>query len=120
MSGAQRVHDVPLLVKQCQDKQIPANDLKAYVDAFRYGAFPHAGGGIGLEVPPFLSKPLVRSVVGSVSKLFLSGVWFQRKLFSAPLAFAKASRAHAMCTHAARQVSLRQGLTRACACVRVC
>lgn len=23
--------------------------IKAYVDAFRYGAPPHAGGGIGLE-----------------------------------------------------------------------
>ena len=25
-------------------------ELKSYIDAFRYGAFPHAGGGIGCEV----------------------------------------------------------------------
>eukprot|EP00286_Rhodomonas_abbreviata_P004187 CAMPEP_0181343870 /NCGR_PEP_ID=MMETSP1101-20121128/31844_1 /TAXON_ID=46948 /ORGANISM="Rhodomonas abbreviata, Strain Caron Lab Isolate" /LENGTH=587 /DNA_ID=CAMNT_0023455583 /DNA_START=20 /DNA_END=1783 /DNA_ORIENTATION=- len=49
MSGAQRVHDVPLLCKQCEAKGVPPSQLTAYIDAFRYGAFPHAGGGIGLE-----------------------------------------------------------------------
>ena len=49
MSGAQRVHDVELLKKQCVMKGVDPAEIKGYVDAFRYGAPPHAGGGIGLE-----------------------------------------------------------------------
>jgi aspartyl/asparaginyl-tRNA synthetase len=48
-AGAQRVHDVELLKQQCRDKGVDPAQLTAYVDAFRYGAPPHAGGGIGLE-----------------------------------------------------------------------
>mmetsp|Transcript_39496 Transcript_39496/g.61587 ORF Transcript_39496/g.61587 Transcript_39496/m.61587 type:complete len:204 (+) Transcript_39496:104-715(+) len=64
MSGAQRVHDVDLLVKQCGDKGVPPEQLKDYIDAFRYGAFPHAGGGIGMErvVMLFLGLGDVRKV----------------------------------------------------------
>ncbi|KAK8185086.1 aspartyl-tRNA synthetase-like protein [Phyllosticta capitalensis] len=53
MSGAQRVHDPELLVKRCTAMDPPVNPdgpgLKDYVDAFRYGCPPHAGGGFGLE-----------------------------------------------------------------------
>ena len=49
MSGAQRVHDIELLKKQCVMKGVDPEEIKPYVDAFRYGAPPHAGGGIGLE-----------------------------------------------------------------------
>jgi aspartyl/asparaginyl-tRNA synthetase len=49
MSGAQRVHDIELLKKQCVMKGVDPEEIKTYVDAFRYGAPPHAGGGIGLE-----------------------------------------------------------------------
>ena len=48
-AGAQRVHDLELLKKQCVDKGVDPAQLAAYIDAFRYGAPPHAGGGIGLE-----------------------------------------------------------------------
>ena len=36
--------------------------IQAYVDSFKYGAFPHAGGGIGLErvVMLFLGLPNIR------------------------------------------------------------
>ena len=57
MSGAQRVHDAEYLVKRCKtagshgdpmtDEAI--NDMKGYIDSFRHGAVPHAGGGVGLE-----------------------------------------------------------------------
>jgi aspartyl/asparaginyl-tRNA synthetase len=49
MSGAQRVHDVELLKKQCVMKGVDPAEIQGYIDAFRYGAPPHAGGGIGLE-----------------------------------------------------------------------
>lgn len=53
MSGAQRVHEVGLL-KERMGMVVPAVDpegegIRDYVDAFRYGCPPHAGGGIGLE-----------------------------------------------------------------------
>ena len=48
-AGAQRVHDLELLKKQCLDKGVDPAQLSSYIDAFRYGAPPHAGGGIGLE-----------------------------------------------------------------------
>eukprot|EP01039_Chlorochromonas_danica_P002197 gene2197-2397_t len=49
VSGAQRIHDVDLLVKRAQDFNIPIKTIQSYVDAFKHGALPHAGGGIGLE-----------------------------------------------------------------------
>ena len=29
--------------------QIPMASIQSYIDAFKHGALPHAGGGIGLE-----------------------------------------------------------------------
>ena len=49
VSGAQRIHDVELLVKRAEDFNIPLRSIQAYLDAFKHGALPHAGGGIGLE-----------------------------------------------------------------------
>lgn len=51
MSGAQRIHDPKLLAERMRAHGVDPNDegLKEYVDAFTYGAPPHAGGGIGLE-----------------------------------------------------------------------
>ncbi len=43
-SGAQRIHKPDLLIKQ-----LKAKDLHPSIDAFRYGAVPHAGWSIGLE-----------------------------------------------------------------------
>jgi len=48
-SGAQRIHDSELLVEKAKEKGVDMAPLQAYVDAFKYGAFPHAGCGIGLE-----------------------------------------------------------------------
>lgn len=56
LSGAQRVHNSEFLTERLKslgmDPKTPG--LDDYVDAFRYGAPPHAGGGIGLERVVFL------------------------------------------------------------------
>jgi aspartyl-tRNA synthetase len=49
LSGAQRIHDPELLVSRIKEMGIPVEPLQAYIDSFRHGALPHAGGGIGLE-----------------------------------------------------------------------
>uniref|UniRef100_A0A8B9GTQ5 Aspartate--tRNA ligase, cytoplasmic n=1 Tax=Astyanax mexicanus TaxID=7994 RepID=A0A8B9GTQ5_ASTMX len=47
LSGAQRVHDAQLLTERATHHGIDLEKIKAYIDSFRYGAPPHAGGGIG-------------------------------------------------------------------------
>jgi len=37
------------LEKQIMDKGLSPKNFKFYIDAFRYGAAPHAGWSIGLE-----------------------------------------------------------------------
>uniref|UniRef100_A0A8C9TF60 Aspartate--tRNA ligase, cytoplasmic n=1 Tax=Scleropages formosus TaxID=113540 RepID=A0A8C9TF60_SCLFO len=49
LSGAQRVHDAELLTERALHHNIDLEKIKAYIDSFRFGAPPHAGGGIGLE-----------------------------------------------------------------------
>jgi len=49
VSGAQRIHDPELLIKRAEKKNIKINTIQPYIDAFKYGAYPHAGCGIGLE-----------------------------------------------------------------------
>ncbi|KAG9508836.1 Aspartate--tRNA ligase, cytoplasmic, partial [Fragariocoptes setiger] len=49
MSGAQRIHDPELLIERAQLHQIDVTKIESYIDAFKYGCAPHAGGGIGLE-----------------------------------------------------------------------
>ncbi|KAL1130697.1 hypothetical protein AAG570_011938, partial [Ranatra chinensis] len=49
LSGAQRIHDPELLTARAKHHSIDLEKIKAYIDSFRYGCPPHAGGGIGLE-----------------------------------------------------------------------
>jgi len=49
LSGAQRIHEPELLVERANAHEIPVDSIKSYIDAFRHGALPHGGGGIGLE-----------------------------------------------------------------------
>ena len=62
VSGAQRVHDADMLTARIAEFGMPLEPLRAYVDSFRHGALPHAGGGIGLErvVMLFLGLPNIR------------------------------------------------------------
>lgn len=49
MSGAQRIHDPEYLSERAKHHGIDLSKIKAYIDSFRYGCPPHAGGGIGME-----------------------------------------------------------------------
>jgi len=70
LSGAQRIHDVELLLKRCRTdgghgepmSEEAIESIKGYIDAFRHGALPHGGGGVGLErvVMLFLGLPNIR------------------------------------------------------------
>ena len=61
-SGAQRIHDVDQLLVRAQACGVSTDLIADYVNAFRYGAWPHGGFGIGLErfVMLFLGLPNVR------------------------------------------------------------
>lgn len=48
-SGAQRIHDPEMLTKRAQACKIEVKTIQEYIDAFKYGAPPHGGCGIGLE-----------------------------------------------------------------------
>ena len=50
-SGAQRIHDPQMLLDRAASMDPPVDlaPIQDYVNSFKYGAFPHAGGGIGLE-----------------------------------------------------------------------
>lgn len=49
VSGAQRIHDPELLTQRAIACGIPVSTVQSYIDAFKHGALPHAGGGIGME-----------------------------------------------------------------------
>ncbi|KAG8954961.1 aspartate--tRNA ligase dps1 [Tulasnella sp. 424] len=49
LSGAQRIHDPTFLTKRMQECGVDPASMKGYLDAFKVGAPPHGGGGIGLE-----------------------------------------------------------------------
>lgn len=49
LSGAQRIHDPVYLTERAKEHGIGLESIKAYIDSFKYGAPPHAGGGIGME-----------------------------------------------------------------------
>ena len=48
-SGAQRIHDPEMLAKQIRSRGMNPENFESYIDAFRYGAIPHAGWSIGAE-----------------------------------------------------------------------
>ena len=48
-SGAQRIHCPTLLAERAKVHGIPVEQIKDYIDAFKYGAPTHAGAGFGLE-----------------------------------------------------------------------
>jgi len=49
LSGAQRIHDPDLLIERAHHHGINLKHIEAYIEAFKYGCPPHAGGGIGME-----------------------------------------------------------------------
>ncbi|CUF56578.1 aspartyl-tRNA synthetase, putative [Bodo saltans] len=63
-SGAQRIHDPELLQERMKACGVNVALIQDYVNAFRYGAWPHGGFGLGLEriVLFYLGVPDVRMV----------------------------------------------------------
>ncbi|CAG4987798.1 unnamed protein product [Colias eurytheme] len=49
LSGAQRIHDPEFLTARAKHHGIDIEKIAAYIESFRLGCPPHAGGGIGLE-----------------------------------------------------------------------
>jgi len=49
ISGSQRIHDPDYLKLRATEHGINLETIKGYIESFKYGAPPHAGGGIGLE-----------------------------------------------------------------------
>ncbi|KAG0244433.1 aspartate--tRNA ligase dps1 [Actinomortierella wolfii] len=49
LSGAQRIHDPDFLIERAKAHGVDPASIKSYIDAFRMGAPPHGGGGIGME-----------------------------------------------------------------------
>lgn len=56
LSGAQRVHDPEFLTERAKVHGIDIKTIEAYIDSFRYGCPPHAGGGIGEETVHWLTS----------------------------------------------------------------
>eukprot|EP01068_Selenidium_serpulae_P011054 Selendium_serpulae@DN5592_c0_g1_i3.p4 len=63
-SGAQRITDPTLLSERAVACGIDPATIKGYIDAFRYGAPPHGGAGIGMErvIMLFLGLNNIRKV----------------------------------------------------------
>lgn len=49
IGGSQRIHDYELLRKRIEEQNLPAATYQWYLDVRKYGTFPHAGFGMGLE-----------------------------------------------------------------------
>ena len=64
-SGAQRVHQHDLLVRQIASKGLNPDNFEFYLTPFRYGMPPHAGWGLGAErlIMTMLNLPNIREAV---------------------------------------------------------
>jgi len=49
LSGAQRINNYDELIKRSQECNVDISKIKHYLDSFKYGTYPHGGGGFGLE-----------------------------------------------------------------------
>jgi len=49
IGGSQRIHDHDLLLQRIKQHDLPIDAFQWYLDLRKYGTFPHAGFGMGLE-----------------------------------------------------------------------
>jgi asparaginyl-tRNA synthetase len=49
IGGSQRISDLSLLTQKITSHNLPLDDFQWYLDLRRYGSFPHAGFGLGIE-----------------------------------------------------------------------
>ncbi len=64
-SGAQRVHDLDLLIERISGQGLDPEGFEFYLKPFRYGMPPHAGWGLGVErlMMMFTSLHNIREVI---------------------------------------------------------
>jgi aspartyl-tRNA synthetase len=65
VSGGQREHRIPILIRQMEDIGYDPKDFEFYLQAFRYGMPPHGGFGLGVErvLHMMLRLPNIRECV---------------------------------------------------------
>jgi len=49
IGGGERIHDLALLERRLEEAALPKKAFQWYLDLRRYGTFPHAGFGLGVE-----------------------------------------------------------------------
>ncbi len=49
IGGSQRIHDYELLRQRIEEHKLPLDKFQWYLDVRKYGTFPHAGFGMGIE-----------------------------------------------------------------------
>ena len=49
IGGGERIADYELLLRRIEEQQLPREAFEWYLDLRRYGTFPHAGFGMGIE-----------------------------------------------------------------------
>ena len=49
IGGGQRIHDLALIERRLEENELPKKAFQWYLDLRRYGTFPHAGFGLGVE-----------------------------------------------------------------------
>ena len=49
VGGGERIHDLALLERRIEEHGLPKKAFQWYLDLRRYGTFPHAGFGLGIE-----------------------------------------------------------------------
>jgi aspartyl/asparaginyl-tRNA synthetase len=54
LSGGQRVHDPAFLEERAKSNGVEISTIQPYIDSFKRGVPPHAGGGIGESSNLFL------------------------------------------------------------------
>lgn len=67
-TGAQREHRIDVLIEQAKEKGVDPEEIKFYLDFFRYGMPPHGGFGMGLA--RVLMLMLEQSSIREVTYLF--------------------------------------------------
>jgi aspartyl-tRNA synthetase len=53
LSGGQRVHDPVFLEERAKSNGVEISTIQPYIDSFKRGVPPHAGGGIGESLISF-------------------------------------------------------------------
>ncbi len=62
LSGAQRIHVADKLIENMKVANIVPESMQDYIDGFKWGAPPHAGGGIGKSFTMYVATQSEQNV----------------------------------------------------------